>query len=214
MKPLTLYLLRHGESELNFQRVFAGPGSDPPLTSSGAQHAALQAASLKNTPLQALYSSPSLRARQTAQIVESGRNLDIHISDRLREVDIGDLDGQSIDVPEILAAYRAVTAQWEQDTRTARFPRGESLEDVEKRTRAFLEALPTNDPSTPILIAGHGILFMSVLWLFIKERSEHIQDYYMGRCHLTVASWDGRHLQLERFNVPPQPGAKSESALA
>jgi broad specificity phosphatase PhoE len=214
MKPITLYLLRHGESELNFQRIFAGPGSDPALTLSGSQQAALQAASLKNTPFSAIYSSPSLRARQTAQILGEGRDLDIHISDHLREVDIGRLDGQSIDDPEILATYRDVISKWQLGDQAAGFPGGERLMDVKTRFRDFLEALHENDMTAPILIAGHGILFMAALWLFVKDRSSQLQDYYMNRCHLTIVTWDGRHMTMEKLNIPPQPGTKSESALA
>ncbi len=213
MKPVTLYLLRHGESELNFQRVFAGPGSDPPLTAAGAEQAGLQAAAWKETPFSAIYSSPSQRARQTAQIMGEGRKLEIQVSQQLREVNIGKLDGQSIDNPEILATYRGVISKWEQEIQTASFPGGERLVDVEERFRAFLEAIPESNARAPILVTGHGILFMSVLWLFVKERSRRIQDYYMGRCHLTIVAWDGEKLELERFNLPPEPGLKTESAL-
>jgi broad specificity phosphatase PhoE len=213
MKPFILYLIRHGESELNFQRIFAGPGSDPALTTSGAHQASLQAANWKNTPFSAIYSSPSLRARQTAQIMAEGRDLKLHVSDQLREVNIGSLDGQSIDNPENLAVYRSVISKWEQDIRTAGFPSGERLEDVEERFRVFMKAIPESYSKAPVLVAGHGILFMAVLWLFSKDRSSRIQDYYMGRSHLTIAEWDDKQLQMERFNMPPTPGTKYESAL-
>jgi broad specificity phosphatase PhoE len=213
MKPLTLYLLRHGESELNYQRVFAGPSVDPALTAVGAEQAAQQARAWKRRPFSAIYSSPLLRARQTAQIMGEGRQLEILIREQLREVDIGELDGQSIDLPENLATYRSVIARWEQEQKAAGFPDGERLLEVEERARAFLKSIPEMETEGPILVAGHGILFMTVLWLFVKERSERIQDYYMGRCHLTIVRWDGEHFELEKFNIPPQSGVKTESAL-
>jgi broad specificity phosphatase PhoE len=214
MKPIQLYFLRHGESELNHKRIFAGPSVDPALTSSGVQEAALQAAAWRDISFSAIYSSPAQRAMQTAQTMNAGRQLEIQISDQLKEVDIGELDGQSIDKPENLAAYRSVISKWEQDVRTARFPGGESLADVESRAYRFFEGLPGSALHQPILVAAHGIFFMSVLWLFVNGRSDRIQDYYMGRCHLTIVSWDGSQLHLEKLNIPPVPGAKSESALA
>jgi broad specificity phosphatase PhoE len=214
MKPIQLYFLRHGESVLNHKRIFAGPSVDPSLTPSGVQEAALQAAAWRDIPFSAIYSSPAQRAMQTAQTMNAGRQLEIHITNQLKEVDIGELDGQSIDIPENLAVYRSVISKWEQDARTARFPGGESLADVESRAYRFFEGLPGSELHRPILVAAHGILFMSVLWLFVKGRSNRIQDYYMGRCHLTIVSWDGSQLHLEKMNIPPVPGAKSESALS
>jgi broad specificity phosphatase PhoE len=214
MKPIQLYFLRHGESELNHKRIFAGPSVDPALTPSGLQEATLQAAACRDIPFSAIYSSPAQRAMQTAQTMSAGRQLEIQISDQLKEVDIGELDGQSIDIPENLSAYRSVISKWEQDVRTARFPGGESLADVESRAYRFFEGLSGSALHQPILVAAHGIFFMSVLWLFVNGRSDRIQDYYMGRCHLTIVSWDGSQLHLEKMNIPPVPGAKSESALA
>jgi broad specificity phosphatase PhoE len=214
MKPTQMYFLRHGESELNHKRIFAGPSVDPALTPSGVQEAALQAAAWRDIPFSAIYSSPAKRALQTALTMNTGRQLEVLISDRLKEVDIGELDGQSIDIPENLAVYRSVISKWEQDVRTTRFPGGESLADVESRAYRFFEGLTGSDLHQPILVVAHGILFMSVLWLFGRDRSDRIQDYYMGRCHLTIVSWDGSQLHLEKVNMPPVPGAKSESALS
>jgi len=66
---LTLYLLRHGESLANVDRVFAARKVDPPLSNVGIQQITMQAESLKSVDFSAMYASLLLRARQNAEIV-------------------------------------------------------------------------------------------------------------------------------------------------
>lgn len=207
MSELKIYLLRHGESELNVQRTFAGRSADPALSATGREEATQQAAALEDIAFTAIYASPLQRARQTANFVAEQRELEIVIDDRLREVDVGRLDGLEIR-DDNLAYYRDIVRAWGEGDGQAGFEEGESLDDVTRRFGAFLEEVKRTKPAGPILVVGHGILFMAMLWLFTTghedDRRGKIEELYMSRGHLSIIADNGAdRYQLLEFNLPP-----------
>lgn len=92
------YVVRHGESETNVQKVFAGSGLDSPLTAKGRQQAREAGKKLKTYKITKIVSSPLKRAHKTAEIISDALGgLEILIDDRLCEYHIGDLTGKPID---------------------------------------------------------------------------------------------------------------------
>jgi broad specificity phosphatase PhoE len=67
---MRLYFVRHGQSVANVQMVISNRDLFHPLTELGRQQAEALAQSLAEVPVAALYSSPIVRAAQTAQIGE------------------------------------------------------------------------------------------------------------------------------------------------
>jgi len=202
-----LYLLRHGESEANAQRVFASRKIDPPLTRAGVRQATMQAEALSSVGLSAIYASPLRRARQTAEIVARRCGLGVTLSEALIEGHVGCLDGEQIDDPEKWAIWESVINQWEQGRFDVAFPGGETLAEVEGRFRRFLSGLGSSQEG-PALIVGHGILFLAVIRGMCENRGPGIRDNYMGRGHLSMVSWTGDRLRVLKFNVSPDAAAQ------
>ena len=67
-----IYIIRHGQTELNSRKVLQGR-SDHPLNERGIAQAEEAAEKLKSVSFDAVYSSPLIRAIQTARIVAPGR---------------------------------------------------------------------------------------------------------------------------------------------
>src|SRR5207245_1426271 len=65
-RMLTLHLVRHGDTEASGEGVFCGD-LDPPLTPRGMEQAEALAVRAESLELSALYVSPKLRARMTAE---------------------------------------------------------------------------------------------------------------------------------------------------
>lgn len=82
-----LYVIRHCEP--TWTGVLLGQ-CDPPLSASGRAHAATL---LEKIKLAAIYSSPLLRALETAQAI--ARGTPVTIIDDLREITYGDWDGRT-----------------------------------------------------------------------------------------------------------------------
>lgn len=94
-----LYFVRHGESELNVQRVFAGQ-LDTPLTDRGREQARVAAEQARGLGIDAIVSSPLIRALETAQIIARsiGYSADrIIVNNVFKERFLGELQGKSWD---------------------------------------------------------------------------------------------------------------------
>jgi broad specificity phosphatase PhoE len=94
-----LYFIRHGESEANEKRLFAGRW-DISLTAAGREQARAEAAQVKKLGIDCIVSSPLRRARETAEIIADGIGYpkkDIIYSDLFMERDYGDLQGKPWD---------------------------------------------------------------------------------------------------------------------
>lgn len=207
MVDLTLYLLRHGESLANVDRVFAARKVNPPLSDTGIQQAIMQVELLKAVEFSAMYASPLLRARQTAEIVSERCGLKPVFSDALQEVDVGILDGESEDDPQKWAVYEEVIRKWEQGFTSVGFFGGETLNDIEHRFRGFLHGLESKQQKR-ILIVGHCLLFMAIIWLFCENHGPTFENGHMSRGHLSVISKAGDRFRMLKFNISPTTSAQ------
>ena len=80
------------------------------------------------------FSSPSLRCRETAKIV--AKNKKIITNNLLKEIDYGDAEG--LDLKELNKKYPEIINSWKKAL-DPRFPKGESLKDVNARLKKFIK---------------------------------------------------------------------------
>lgn len=94
-----LYFIRHGQTDANLNRVNAGGEHDISLNATGMAQARAFAASNQHliAALDAVFVSPMLRARQTAELVLEGHAKPIEIVEDLREWKLGKWSGLSHD---------------------------------------------------------------------------------------------------------------------
>ena len=93
-----IYFVRHGESEANVKKVFAGQKDDSLLTDEGKEQATITAQKIKKEDFKItrIVSSPLKRSFETAEIIakELGFNVsDIVVDNRINEYDMGSLTG-------------------------------------------------------------------------------------------------------------------------
>lgn len=118
-------LARHAESVLNHQRRINGDPSVPaPLTEHGREEAALLGLEIRSLAIDVCLHTRFGRTAETAQIAMDGRDVPIVEEALFDDVNIGDLEGQTID------EYHA----WKREhVRSDRFPGGESLVETALR---------------------------------------------------------------------------------
>lgn len=92
---MKLFFVRHGESDANILRQISNRGLVHPLTARGRTEAEKLAGSLAGVEITSIYSSPLLRAQQTAEVLAGSAGLDVTVTDSLREFDCGVLEGRS-----------------------------------------------------------------------------------------------------------------------
>lgn len=133
-----VHLVRHGESSGNVDPALFRQG-DPPLTPRGREQAARVAEALRAAGLDAVFSSPLRRARETAEAIAAAAGLEVRAASGFHEVDMGRLSR-----PESAAdrAERdALFAAWLAGDRGRGFPGGEDFPAVVRRVEAGLAAL-------------------------------------------------------------------------
>lgn len=82
----TIHFIRHG-SVVNPDNILYGRLPDFPLNSQGVMEAEKAAIGLQSTPLEVIYTSPMLRARQTAEAIHAFHDtIPVITSDKLNEV--------------------------------------------------------------------------------------------------------------------------------
>lgn len=133
-----LILVRHGETEGNVAKVLDTRLPGLPLTERGVAQAKSFGASL-SVPPRRLFSSPALRARQTAGHIESVTGVPAEVLDGVYEVQVGDLEGASSDAAH--RHFQEVYRRWHHGELDVRIPGGESGRDVLDRYLLVLEHL-------------------------------------------------------------------------
>ncbi len=168
---MKLYFVRHGQSEANVMRIISNRNLAHPLTDVGREQAAHLARSLAAIPLTAIYSSPVLRARQTAEIVSELLHLPVEISDALREPDCGIIEGRSDEAA--WAEHARVWDAWDEQRCDERVEGGESFNDVRARFKPFIDRLSIeHDAADQLLLISHGQLLMTMLPLLLANAAQ------------------------------------------
>ena len=146
---MRLYVIaRHAESSLNIvRRVNGDPSVEVPLTDEGREEARQLGIQVANVPLDLCVHTRFGRTRDTAAVALAGRDVPIAVEPLLDDIDVGELEGQSID------DYRA----WKRvHSRSDPFPGGESLDDAARRYARGFRALLSR-PEERVLVVCHEI---------------------------------------------------------
>jgi len=146
---LNLILTRHGLTTAGESAVLGGQ-LDVVLAPEGRAQAEALARRLTGVRIDRIISSPMLRALETAQIVATGRP--VEVDERLRELDYGRWEG--LVSAEIDDRDPELRARWEHDPASTHAPGGESGEDVAVRVLSFLVDLLAAETPAPALLAA------------------------------------------------------------
>jgi len=147
--PTTLVLVRHGETDWNRERRFQGHANTP-LNDAGRRQAGELATLLRGDGLSAVYTSPLLRAKDTATIVAAGLGLDPYELEELREIDVGDWQGLTID--EVRTRHpEQLDVAWRSG-----WPNGETHEELAERVLPALLDLDRRHAGERVLGVTHA----------------------------------------------------------
>ena len=181
-----LYFVRHGESEANVQHVISNRESPFGLTELGREQAQALAEKLSDIPIAAIFSSPVLRAKETADIVSRSFYLPYQVTEALREYDCGYLEGRSDE--ESWEQHRKYYEDWTVHHNYSSKPTaGESFIDIQNRFLPFIESLKRTKPGHALLI-GHGGLFHLTLPLILTNiDSAFVRAHALGHTEVVIA---------------------------
>ena len=201
----TIYLVRHGETEGNASNLAQG-FSDVPLNEKGRAQAKLVGERLKNWHLNAIYSSDSQRALQTAEpLLKLRPDFEIETTPDLREKNYGICENYSWkqiqdEYPELFA--QMLNLETGSDTK---FPGGESDREQSDRVAKFTEKIiAQHDDDDAILFFGHGGSIRSAAAYLCKFRLEDKWRLQTDNASISAISsaptWRDDGWRIERWN--------------
>jgi len=205
---LLFYLLRHGESVTNVTHTFASRKLDLPLTETGFEQARQIAGPMKTLGFTKIYSSPLIRAQQTADIIGDVCKLNPIITEELREVDVGILDGKCIEEYDRQKIYDEVIGKWNIGQYKICFQNGENLIDVKNRIDKILNIIDNTDQK--VLVVGHGLLFMAFIWLFCDNHGSKYNNGRINRCHYSIIENCNGRFQILEHDIAPENSEKGK----
>lgn len=186
MTEKTIYIVRHGQTDMNLQNELQGR-RDVPMNAEGRRQAGVIRDFFVSQGIKfdRVYSSPLGRAVETAQIVTGGE-LPIIIDARLTEMDYGPYEGADLAHPpqEIITFFR--------DFVHNPAPEGmEPLMHVVKRAGDFMEDLVKANGRT-VLISTHAIAMKGILEYLTPESHGAFWSKYIGNCSVYRTIYDGK----------------------
>lgn len=180
-----LYLVRHGQSEYNVARRFAGAGSDVELTAAGVQQAGQLRDRLAAEKIDAVFVSNLKRAVSTARIVAEKRSVEIVTCPELGEINYGVCEGKTFD--EVSLEYPALAKQIYGADPKIRFPGGESFAEFTARVGRFLDRTTKYDDGQTVLVVAHGGSVRTLVCCLLGiDINEHWGQIRIDNASLTV----------------------------
>lgn len=203
---MKVYFVRHGESEANVLREFSNWGLKHGLTPRGRAQSQTLATRLAGLPGVHLYSSPILRAMQTADILAQTWGGRFRVTEALREYDVGVWEGRSD--PAGWAEYEAVNAAWLRGDWEQRMSGGESFLDMRDRFVPFVQDLIQThwDTGTTLALVSHGGLYRCLLPLVLTNITPQFAAATpIGNADYILASQDCDGLHCVEWGGRPIP---------
>lgn len=155
MKHTWILLIRHGETDWNAQRRMQGQ-TELPLNETGLLQAEKIGSQLKKYPIDVLYSSPQVRAHETAKAIHKyHRKIPFHTHDALKERSFGETEGKLFD--EIIKQYPTLAFDKNWNHPLSQPPGGERIKDVYERSERFLAEVLGKEEGKKVAIVSHGV---------------------------------------------------------
>lgn len=178
-----LLLVRHGQTEFNAMKKFAG-FLDVPLSQVGRWQMEKLRDRLASVPIDVICSSDLKRSRESAEIIVDDRKIDVVLHSELREINYGKLEGMSFD--EISQLFPSVAKSLIKRDSDISFPDGECFRDLEMRVRLFLEKLPLYGENANILIVSHSGPLLALVCFLMKAGMDSWWRLRMDNASLSI----------------------------
>ena len=190
-----LLLVRHGETVRNADNVYRGR-SDVPLSPNGLMQAQSLGRRLSSEGITAIYSSPLVRASETAAAIGRMTGVEPVPDEDLTDLDCGEWEGLS-DV-EVRAQYPEIRAVWLASPHLVRLPEGESLDDVRARVQRVLDRVRCGEGG--VVLVSHRVVHKVAVCALLGLGNERFWDIRMDLAALTEFECSHRRCVLVRHN--------------
>lgn len=189
-----LYIIRHGQTAFNVQRIVQGKGVDSSLDETGRAQSLAFHRAYRHLPFDAVLTSTLRRTQETVQpFLEQG--LPHYAFPELDEIGWGLFEGKPAD-DALKQVHREVLRQWSDGNYHAAVPEGESALSMQERLHRWLQQVRSL-PHSHLLICTHGGVLAFLMTILKNEPLSQMPLYRhrnTGLCHFF---FDGEDFELK-----------------
>lgn len=187
-RKIIFYLVRHGEAENNVRHILnsAPVQKEYTLTTQGREQATKTAEYLATVQADVLYSSPILRAKETAEIIAEATGLPILFDNRLWEIGMGRFNERP--QQELLEKYPESQMRLSPDEKDG----VESILHVRSRLDDFLSELKEKYTGKKVILVSHGDPLEQLHGILTRESpGMAAEGWYPEKGSCTKVIWEG-----------------------
>lgn len=200
MEHTRLFLLRHGEVESRYQRVFGGR-IDMDLSPQGHLQAAALAKYLQNKKLDAIYCSPMKRAQQTLAPLAANHPFSPTTVADFHEVHFGDWTG--LGWQEVHDKFQVSAFQWLEMMERAAVPNGECSQTFRSRIEPELKKIIERHPCGTVAIVCHGGVIRMMLSILLHLPLPKLGHFEIEYASLTQVDLLPHKAEVQLLNFTP-----------
>jgi probable phosphoglycerate mutase len=170
-----IFIIRHGETELNRLGIVQGSGVDAGLNETGQRQARAFFEHYDHIPFQAVLTSALRRTHETvAPFVNRGIQWEQFAE--INEIGWGSHEGKH-STPEMREEYRQVVEAWRRGDFSARMDDGESAAELARRISRFVDHLRQR-PEDKLLVCGHGRAMRCMMCLLSERPLSQMDSFH------------------------------------
>ena len=152
---MKLYIIRHGQTDWNIAKKIQGR-QDIPLNERGRYQAGCLKKAMENRPVTDVFTSPQIRAMETAKAVASSSGSVVIPVKDLMEINYGSWEGKTEE--ELLQEDRALYEAWWSHPAETAPPGGESISQVNERCQKAWKEIKPQLTGDAAIVAHGGLL--------------------------------------------------------
>ncbi len=201
---MTVYIVRHGQTEFNLQGIVQGSGVDASLNDTGREQGRFLYEKYRTVPFEAVLTSGLKRTWETVDaFIKDGIPWERHPT--INEMSWGSHEGKK-GTPESIAEYQSIKDGWGLGEIDGRIGGGESAREMGERLQTFIDHLPTRDEKL-LLICSHGRAMCGLVTLMMGrpiDRMNELRHSNTGLWRATLQEEGNWHFDLlnDRTHLP------------
>ena len=191
---IRLVLVRHGLSSFNAKGLIQGRTDDSLLTDEGYEQALKAGKALSKINFDKIYSSPLVRAAETAKTIKKSLNKeqDIIFDKNLLEVDLNEWSGLKID--EIKNNFPKIYPIWKNDPENLILKRSENktykpIQELFDQAHNFIEdilKIYLDEDDVNILVVGHNAILRCLILLLIGKPKQGFRKIRLENASFSI----------------------------
>jgi len=193
-----IYIVRHGQTDLNLKGIVQGSGIDSSLNDTGRAQAFAFFEAYQHIPFDKVYTSALKRSQESVEKFVQ-RGIPFEGLSGLNEISWGKKEGERI-TPEEDKYYHYLLDQWQKGNTSLRIEGGESPEGVVIRMKPAVKHILSKENEKIILICMHGRAIRILLCYLLNYPLKSMAMFEHENSCLYILNYTGTMFNVELHN--------------